>query len=109
AILRTWNDTARALPPATLPELFAAQAAARPEAIAVVFKGEALSYGELETRANKLAHYLRARGVGAEVVVGLCLERSLDLVIGLLAILNAGGASFTLPPNYPTAPLGLLI
>src|SRR5262249_30530039 len=94
-----WNATERALPAATLPQLFAAQAAATPDAVAVVFEGEQLSYGELETRANQLAHHLRARGVGAESVVGVCLERSLELVVALIAILRAGGAYRPLAPG----------
>src|SRR5262249_46188193 len=108
-ILRAWNDTARALPPATLPELFAAQAARTPDAVAVVFEDAAHSYGELEMRANQLAHYLRARGIAPEVVVGLCLERSLDLVVGLLAILKAGGAYLPLDPNYPRQRLAFML
>src|SRR5262249_15116052 len=84
------DATERALPGATLPQLFAAQASATPDAVAVVFEGEQLSYGELEARANQLAHHLRARGVGAESVVGVCLERSLELVVALIAILKAG-------------------
>src|SRR5262245_2843891 len=100
-ILQEWNATERALPAATLPQLFAAQAAATPDAVAVVFEGEQLSYGELETRANQLAHHLRARGVGAESVVGVCLERSLELVVALIAILKAGGAYLPLDPEYP--------
>src|SRR5262249_11062086 len=63
--------------------------------------GEQLSYGELEVRANQLAHQLRARGVGAESVVGVCLERSLELVVALIAILKAGGAYLPLDPGYP--------
>src|SRR5204862_1959416 len=108
-VLHGWNDTARTLPPATLPELFARQAAARPDAIALVFEDEALSYGELEVRANRLAHHLRGRGVGPEVVVGLCLERSLDLVVGLLAILKAGGAYLPLDPSYPRERLAFML
>src|SRR5262249_494303 len=82
-IRQEWNAPERALPAATLPQLFAAQAAATPDAVAVVFEGEQLSYGELEVRANQLAHHLRALGVGAESVVGVCLERSLELVVAL--------------------------
>src|SRR5262249_27261634 len=71
------------------------------EAVAVVFGDEQLSYGELEGRANQLAHQLRALGVGAESVVGVCLERSLELVVSLIAILKAGGAYLPLDPEYP--------
>src|SRR5262249_42350817 len=81
-----WNATARAVAGATLPQLFAAQAAKTPDAVAVVFGDEQLSYGELEGRANQLAHHLRALGVGAESVVGVCLERSLELVVALIGI-----------------------
>src|SRR5262249_27129801 len=100
-LLETWNDTSRAVPSATLPELFAAQVARTPEATAVVFEGVSLSYRELDGRANALAHHLRRRGVGPEVVVALCLERSLEMVVGLLAILKAGGAYLPLDPSYP--------
>ena len=100
-ILQGWNATERVLAAATLPQLFAAQAAATPDAVAVVFGDEQLSYGELEGRANQLAHQLRALGVGAESVVGVCLERSLELVVSLLAILKAGGAYLPLDPEYP--------
>src|SRR5262249_26990540 len=100
-ILQEWNATERAVPAATLPQLFAAQAAATPDAVAVVFEGEQLSYGELEVRANQLAHQLRALGVGAESVVGVCLERSLELVVALIAILKAGGGYLPLDPGYP--------
>src|SRR5262245_5842670 len=108
-ILQEWNATERALPGATLPQLFAAQAAATPDAVAVVFEGEQLSYGELEVRANQLAHQLRARGVGAESVVGVCLERSLELVVALIAILKAGGAYLPLDPGYPRERLNFML
>ena len=106
-ILRDWNETARAIPSATLPELFAAQVARTPEAIAVVFEQQSLSYGELDARSNQLAHHLRALGVGPEVVVGLCVERSLEMVVGLIAILKAGGAYLPLDPELPAGAPGI--
>src|SRR6516164_2920694 len=98
-ILRGWNDTAHPVAQASLPELFAAQVATHPDAVAVVFEEETLSYGELDLRANRLAHHLRALGVGPETVVGLCLARSLDLIVGLFGILKAGGAYLPLDPE----------
>src|SRR5262249_11822358 len=94
---------------AAWPGLFAAQAAARPDAVAVVFAGAQLSYGELEARANQLAHHLRALGVGAESVVGVCLERSLELVVSLIAILKAGGGYLPLDPGYPRERLSFML
>ena len=109
AILRGWNETARALPATTLPELFAAQVAKSPDAIAVVFEDQQLRYGELDARANALAHHLRALGVGAETVVGLCVERSPAMLVGLLGILKAGGAYLPLDPAYPPARLAFML
>src|SRR5947199_1160506 len=109
SILRGWNDTAHALSAATLPELFAAQVARRPDAIAVVFEDESLSYGALDRRANRLAHHLRALGVGAETVVGLCLARSLEMIVGLIGILKAGGAYLPLDPHYPQERLAFML
>ena len=109
SILRGWNDTAHALSAATLPELFAAQVARRPDAIAVVFEDESLSYGALDRRANRLAHHLRALGVGPETVVGLCLARSLDMIVGLIGILKAGGAYLPLDPHYPQERLAFML
>jgi non-ribosomal peptide synthetase component F len=108
-LLHEWTATERALPEATLPQLFAAQAAATPDAVAVVFAGEELSYGELDGRANRLAHHLRALGVGAESVVGVCLERSLELVVALIGILKAGGGYLPLDPGYPRERLSFML
>ena len=85
----------------------AAQAAARPDAVAAVFEDARLSYGELEARANQLAHHLRALGVGAETVVGLCLERSLEMLVGLIGILKAGGGVSAARPELPGRALGV--
>src|SRR4051794_18297504 len=108
-ILREWNATARAVPGATLPELFAAQVARTPEADAVVFEDERLSYGELDARSSQLAHHLRGLGVGPEVVVGLCIERSLAMLVGLVGILKAGGAYLPLDPDYPPERLAFML
>ncbi len=108
-ILRTWNDTAHPIAATTLPELFAAQVAKTPDAVAVVFEGHSLSYGELDARANQLAHHLRSLGVGPEVVVGLCVERSLEMLVGLLGILKAGGAYLPLDPAYPQERLAFML
>src|SRR5262249_41786985 len=108
-ILHRWNDTAHPIAPATLPELFAAQAAKTPDAIAVVFEDACLSYRELDARANQLAHHLCGQGIGPEVVVGLCVERSLELVVGLLGILKAGGAYLPLDPSYPAERLAFML
>ncbi|MCL5225673.1 non-ribosomal peptide synthetase [Pseudomonas nunensis] len=85
--------------------LFEAQVLRNPDAIAARLNDEALSYGELNTRANRLAHHLRSLGVGPDVRVGLCLERSLDMLVGVLAVLKAGGAYVPLDPTYPSARL----
>ena len=108
-ILYDWNDTARAVPSATLPELFAAQVAKTPDATAMVFEDVHLTYKELDASANQLAHHLRALGVGPEVVVGLCAERSLEMLIGLLGILKAGGAYLPLDPDYPPERLAFML
>src|SRR5262249_53819524 len=108
-ILRDWNDTARVVPSATLPELFAAQALKTPDAVAVVVEDRQLTYRELDARSNQVARHLRGRGVGPEVVVGLCLERSLELMVGLIGILKAGGAYLPLDPDYPRERLGFMV
>lgn len=86
-ILVDWNDTATDYPrDKCIHELFAQQVARNPEAVAVVFAGQQMTYGELNTRANQLAHYLRSLGVGPEVLVGICLERSLEMIVSVIAI-----------------------
>lgn len=94
---------------ACIPQLIAAQAARTPDAPALVFGNQVLSYAALNRRANQLAHYLQALGTGPEVRVGLCVERSLDMVVGLLGILKAGGAYVPLDPTYPPARLAFML
>ncbi|AGC43404.1 non-ribosomal peptide synthetase [Myxococcus stipitatus DSM 14675] len=109
-LLVEWNDTAVSLPEEALAHrLFEAQVARTPDAVAVSFEGRELRYRELDARANQLAGHLRGLGVGPEVRVGLCLERSPELVVGLLAILKAGGAWLPLDPTLPMARLGLMM
>src|SRR5580693_3002438 len=109
SILAGWNATGREVLPGSLPFMFAAQAGKRPDATAVVFERGRLSYGELDRRSNQLAHHLRGLGVGPETVVGLCLERSLELIVGLLGILKAGGAYLPLDPQYPAQRLAFML
>jgi amino acid adenylation domain-containing protein len=109
-LLVDWNDTAAAYASdKCLHDLFAAQAKRTPDAVAVIDEARHLSYGELDRRANQLAHQLRSLGVGPEVIVGLCVERSLDMVVGLLGILKAGGAYLPLDPNYPPERLAYMM
>jgi amino acid adenylation domain-containing protein len=90
-------------------ELFEEQVERNPEALALVFGEARLSYGELNARANQLAHYLRKEGVGPDVLVGICAERSLEMVVGLLAILKAGGAYVPFDPTYPRQRLSYMM
>ncbi|MBD1229406.1 non-ribosomal peptide synthetase, partial [Xenorhabdus griffiniae] len=89
--------------------LFEAQAARHPDTLAVVFDGQTLSYGELNCRANQLAHHLISLGVHPDDRVAICIERSLDLIVGLLAILKAGGAYVPLDPTYPSERLAYML
>jgi amino acid adenylation domain-containing protein len=100
-LLVDWNDTNADYPRRCLHELIEEQALRTPEAIAVEFGGQRLTYGELDARANQLAHHLIGLGVGRDVLVGICVERSADMVIGLLAIVKAGGAYVPIDPAYP--------
>src|SRR5438552_7045318 len=100
--LAAWNETEQEYPlDACIPHLVVLQAEARPEAVAVAADNQLLSYRELNQRANQLAHYLQALGVGPNTLVAICIERSLDMVVGLLGILKAGGAYVPLDPTYP--------
>ena len=96
-----WNATAAEIPAGTLHEWFEERVRQAPAATAVEFEDSRLTYGELDARANRLARHLWRLGVGPEVLVGLALERSLDMVVGVLAVLKAGGAYVPIDPEYP--------
>lgn len=108
--LVAWNTTQQSYPQGMcVQQLVAAQATMTPQAIALVSSDQVLRYSELNQRANQLAHHLQALGVGPNVRIGLCVERSLDMVIGLLGILKAGGAYVPLDPTYPPDRLTFMI
>ncbi|WP_195833794.1 non-ribosomal peptide synthetase, partial [Burkholderia pseudomallei] len=101
-VVYAWNATERDYPiEQCIHQLFEAQVDRKPEAIALTFEGQRLSYAELNARANRLAHYLQGRGVGPDRLVALCAERGIEMVVGLLAILKAGGAYVPLDPSHP--------
>ncbi|HEU0053456.1 MAG TPA: amino acid adenylation domain-containing protein, partial [Longimicrobium sp.] len=105
-----WNATERDCPAGALAhDLFASQAARTPDAPALVFSGKTTTYAELDARANQLANHLRALGVGVEMRVGVCLERTPKLIVSLLAVLKAGGAYVPLDPAYPRERLGYMV
>ncbi|HLX19070.1 MAG TPA: amino acid adenylation domain-containing protein [Gaiellaceae bacterium] len=99
--LEAWSRAGAEYPVACLHDLFERRAREDPDAPAVTYEGRTISYGELNARANRLAHRLRTLGVGPESMVGLCLRRSLDLAVAILATLKAGGAYVPLDPDYP--------
>jgi amino acid adenylation domain-containing protein len=101
-LLKDWNATEKDYPfHQCIHHLFEEQAARTPAAVAVVFEGQELTYQDLNIQANQLAHYLQSLGVNSEVLVGIYLERSLLVIVGLLAVLKAGGAYIPLDPDYP--------
>ncbi|MFD7033018.1 amino acid adenylation domain-containing protein, partial [Streptomyces sp. NPDC059917] len=102
-LLAEWNDTAVQVPGAPMPRLFEERVLAAPTDTALVCGAESLTYGELDARANRLAHWLIERGVGPEQRVGVLLPRSTDLVVAVLAVLKAGGAYVPVDPEYPAA------
>lgn len=109
-VLVGWNPTGAPAPePPCVPRTFEAQAARTPDAVAVVCEGEELSYADLNGRANRLAHRLRALGVGPGVTAGVCLERCPEAIVALLGVLKAGGVYVPLDPTYPAARLGFLV
>ncbi|RUL69107.1 non-ribosomal peptide synthetase, partial [Dyella choica] len=108
-LLHDWNPAALPVAPATLPECFEAQAMRTPDAIAVKFERQAVSYRELNERANRLAHRLIADGIGPEQRVAIALPRSVELVIAVLAVLKAGAAYLPLDPDYPADRLAFML
>ncbi|HET9394592.1 MAG TPA: condensation domain-containing protein, partial [Nitrospiraceae bacterium] len=108
-LLYGWNETATEYAAGMVHELFAAQAAQHPKAVAIVFENRQLTYEELNRRANQLAHHLQALEVGPEVVVGICVERSMELVVALLGVLKAGAAYLPLDPSYPAERLSFML
>ncbi|WHZ21721.1 MAG: polyketide synthase module [Nitrospira sp.] len=109
-VLKEWNTTETDYPTTqTISQLFEAQVARTPTAVAVKSDHQQVTYEELNARANQLARYLREQGVGPDVLVGLYVERSLEMVIGLLGILKAGGAYVPLDPHYPTERLAYML
>jgi amino acid adenylation domain-containing protein len=105
-----WNATERIYPEdRTVVAQFQEQVEQTPDVLAVTFEEERLTYRELDQRANQLAHYLRKQGVGPEVLVGICVERSLAMVVGLLGILKAGGAYVPVDPTYPREQLAFML
>jgi amino acid adenylation domain-containing protein len=108
-IVHGWNDTARAVPDLRLPELFRAQAAATPDAIALICEGTELTYAALDARSDRLARLLNARGVGPEDLVAVCVPRGLDLVTALLAVLKSGAAYLPVDADYPAARIAYIL
>ncbi|MES2936925.1 MAG: non-ribosomal peptide synthase/polyketide synthase, partial [Pseudomonadota bacterium] len=109
-LLREWNATQVSYPrEQALQQLFEAQAGRTPESVALVFGDTELTYAELNARANRLAHHLRGLGVGPDVLVAVCAERSVEMVVALLGTLKAGGAYVPLDPSYPPERLGFML
>jgi amino acid adenylation domain-containing protein len=109
-LLVEWNNTKSEYPKdKCIHQLFEEQVELTPDAIAVVFEGQQLTYQQLNIKANQLAYYLQSLGVEPEVLVGICVERSVEMVVGLLGILKAGGAYVPLDPNYPAERLSYML
>lgn len=112
-ILHEWNSTTITYPQEhCIHQLFAAQAQQTPDSTALIFDGERteiLTYQQLDERSNQLAHHLQSQGVGTDTLVGICVERSVDMVVGLLGILKAGGAYVPIDPNYPADRISFIV
>jgi len=100
-LLVDWNQTTANHPARCIQQFFQEQASRTPNAVALIFEEQRMSYAELDIRSNQLAHYLQKHGVGPDVLVGICCERTSNLIVGMLAILKAGGAYVPLDPTYP--------
>ncbi|MFU2202075.1 non-ribosomal peptide synthetase DhbF [Bacillus subtilis] len=109
SMVTDWQSVSEKIPHACLPEQFEKQAALRPEAIAVVYENQELSYAELNERANRLARMMISEGVGPEQFVALALPRSLEMAVGLLAVLKAGAAYLPLDPDYPADRIAFML
>ena len=108
-VLVGWNDTARAIDPATLPQLIEEQAARAPERPALIFGDESITYAELNARANRLARFLIGRGIGPEQVVALAMPRSIELITALTAVVKAGAAYLPVDPDYPADRIAFIL
>ena len=109
-LLVEWNKTQAEYPQnQCIHQLFEEQVQRTPDAVAVTFANQQLTYQQLNTQANQLAHYLKSLGVGADVLVGICVERSLEMIVGILGILKAGGAYVPLDPEYPQEHLSFML
>jgi amino acid adenylation domain-containing protein len=110
-LLVNWNNTAADLPTKTLclHQLIEEQAARTPNQVALVFEQQEITYGELNRRANQLAHQLKELGIGPDVLAGIYLQRSIDMVVAMLGVLKAGGAYVPIDPSYPSARIALVI
>ena len=109
-VLAAWNDTAVDYPKdKAIHQLFEDQVRRTPDAVAAVFGEDRVTYSELNRRANQMAHHLRSKGVGKEVLVGICVERSLEMIVGILGILKAGGAYVPLDPGYPDERISFML
>nr|QEO74875.1 condensation domain-containing protein [uncultured bacterium] len=108
-LLHEWNQTSGPFAAQCLPQIFEAQVERTPDAVALIFQDQALTYRELDQRANQVAHYLRELGVGSEVLVGLMMDRSIEMIVSLLGVMKAGGAYLPLDPRYPRERLAYML